>query len=77
MVIKVTTSFHKANSARDKAALGFHQADMQFNLKILYFMIRPTATIFFAASFCVVLLEGGVYFFGKPGNINEGWIRYT
>ena len=24
-----------------------------------------------------LLFEGGVYFFGKPGYINEGWIRYN
>ena len=29
--------------------------------------------------FCFVRLvfEGGVYFFGKPGDINNGWIRYV
>ena len=33
------------------------------------------ATIYFTAHFVRLLFEGGVYFFGKPGNINEGWIR--
>ena len=34
------------------------------------------ATIIFAARF-VRLFEGSVYFFGKPGDINDGWIRYV
>ena len=42
-----------------------------------------TATIFFAARFCVAsiqgrpLFEGGIYFLGKPIDINDGWIRYA
>ena len=24
-----------------------------------------------------LLFEGGVYFFGKPADINDGWIRYV
>ena len=42
-----------------------------------------TITIFFCGSHLVRLLfkggcyfEGGVYFFGKPTDINNGWIRY-
>ena len=37
---------------------------------------------FFAASFCAatvqgwLLFEGSVYFFGKPADINDDWIRY-
>ena len=35
------------------------------------------ATIYFTARFVRLLFEGGVYFFGKPGDINNGWIRYV
>ena len=35
------------------------------------------ATIYFAARFMRLLFEGGVYSFGKPGDINDGWIRYV
>ena len=35
-----------------------------------------TATIYFAARFVQLLFEGGIYFFGKPGDINNGWIGY-
>ena len=34
------------------------------------------ATIYFAVHFVWLLFEGGVYLFGKPGDINNGWIRY-
>ena len=27
--------------------------------------------------FIWILFEGGVYFFEKPADINEGWIRYV
>ena len=30
------------------------------------------ATIYFAGRFVRLLFEGGVYFFGKPGDINDG-----
>ena len=30
------------------------------------------ATIYFTARFVWLLFEGGVYFFGKPGDINKG-----
>ena len=33
------------------------------------------ATIYFAARFVRLLFEGGIYFFGKPGDIHDGWIR--
>ena len=32
------------------------------------------ATMYFAACFVQLLFEGGVYVFGKPGDINDGWI---
>ena len=36
-----------------------------------------TATIYFTTCFMQLLFEGGVYFFGKPRDINDGWIRYV
>ena len=24
-----------------------------------------------------LLFEGGAYFFGKPGDVNDSWIRYV
>ena len=35
------------------------------------------ATIYFTARFVRLLFEGGIYFFGKLGDINNGWIRYV
>ena len=35
------------------------------------------ATTFFAARLVRLLFEGSVYFFGKPTDINNGWIRYV
>ena len=34
------------------------------------------ATIYFTVCFVRLLFKGGVYFFGKPGDINDGWIQY-
>ena len=52
-------------------------------LCILYFFDQmPQLLFFFCCLFCAatirgwLLIEGGVYFFGKPGDINDGWIRY-
>ena len=41
------------------------------------YLIRWRATIYFAARFVRLLFEGGVYFFGKPGDINNSWIRHV
>ena len=31
-----------------------------------------------AARFCAaILFEGGVYFIGKPADVNDGWVRYA
>ena len=38
--------------------------------------IRHWRYYFFAARFCAATFPGGVYFFGKPAEINNGWIRY-
>ena len=43
----------------------------------VFFRSDAAATIHFAARFVRLLSEGGVYFFGKPGDINDGWIRYV
>ena len=44
------------------------------NSPIPYFFYQ--ATIYFAVRFVWLLFEGGIYFFGKPGGINDSWIRY-
>ena len=38
--------------------------------------IRCHGYYLFAARFVQLLYEGSVYFFGKPKDINDGWIRY-
>ena len=43
----------------------------------VFLQSEAAATIHFAARFVRLLFEGGVYFFGKPGDINDGWIRYV
>ena len=34
-------------------------------------------TSYFTACFVRLPFKGGVYFFGKPGNINDGWVRHV
>ena len=46
-----------------------------FWLYTVFLQSDATATIYFAACFMWLLFEGGVYFFGKPGDINDGLIR--
>ena len=48
-----------------------------------FFNQTPRLPFFLAARFCVAsiqgrpLFEGGIYFLGKPTDINNGWIRYA
>ena len=42
----------------------------------VYLQSDTVATIHFTAHFVRLLFEGGVYFFRKPGDINNGWIGY-
>ena len=41
------------------------------------YLIRWRATIYLVARFVRLLFEGGVYFFGKSGDINNSWIRHV
>ena len=43
----------------------------------VFLQSNAVATIYSAAGFVWLLFEGGVYFFGKSGDINDGWIRYV
>ena len=40
------------------------------NLHTIFLQSDAAATIYFAAHFVQLLFKGGVYFFGKPGDIN-------
>ena len=53
--------------------------DTMLHLSTSYvpYFFDQTATIYFAARFMWLLFKDGVYFFGKPGDINDSWIRYT
>ena len=43
-----------------------------------YFFDQIPRLLFFRCSLlCGYLLEGGVYFFGKPADIDDGWIKYV
>ena len=46
-------------------------------LPTVFLQSDAMATVYFAACFMWLLFEGNVYFFGKPGGINDGWIRYV
>ena len=47
-------------------------------LCILYFFDQTPRLLFFSLHVSVWLLfKGGVYFFAKPADINDGWIRYV
>ena len=45
-------------------------------LKYHISLIRCRGYYFIAVRFVQPLFEGGVYVFGKPAHINDGWIRY-
>ena len=45
-------------------------------LRNFIFCLDTLYTIYFAAHFVWLLFEGGIYFFGKPGDTNDGWIGY-
>ena len=49
-----------------------------YSLQTVTIFLRSdaTATIYFAARFVQLLFEVGIYFFGNPGDINDGWLRY-
>jgi len=40
-------------------------------------MLRLRTILVSLLFFVRLLFEGGVYFFGKPTDINDGWIRYV
>ena len=46
-------------------------------LYTIFLRSDAAATIYFASCFVRLLFEGGIYFFRKPGDINDGWIRYV
>ena len=43
------------------------------------YSIRRRGYYYFAACFCTAttIFEGGIYFFGKLADINNGWIGYV
>ena len=45
---------------------------------IPYFFDQTTRLLFFSLlGFVRLLFEDGIYFFRKPADINDGWIRYV
>ena len=45
---------------------------------VLYFFNQTPWLLFFSLLFFLWLLfKGGIYFFRKPADINDGWIRYV
>ena len=48
---------------------------MCFMQNTVFLRSDTVATIYFTAGFVQLLFEGGIYFFGKPGDIHDGWIR--
>ena len=57
-------------------ATGYTQKIWSGDETTVFLRSDAAATIYFAAHFVRLLFEGGVYFFGKPQDINDGWIRY-
>ena len=61
----------------------FFEWGMWLRSYTIFLRSDAAATIYFAAHFvwllfdCGYTIEGGVYFFGKPGDTNDGWIRYV
>ena len=54
--------------------LGF-QGELK-HIHTVFLRSDATATSYFAYHFVRLLFEGSVYLFGKPGDINDGWIGY-
>ena len=54
--------------------MGFFLSYTQEKRYTVFLRSDATATMYFAACFVRLLIEGGIYFFGKPGDINDGWI---
>ena len=51
--------------------------DSKMNYTTTVFLRSDSAaTIYFVAHFVGLLFEGGIYFFEKPGDIQDSWIRY-
>ena len=42
----------------------------------VFLRLDVMATIFLLHLFVRLLFEGSVYFFGKPADINNSWIKY-
>ena len=48
------------------------------HVHILYIFDQTPWVLFFSLlAFVQLLFEGGIYFFGKPADIKDGWIRYV
>ena len=64
--------------------LSFADWTKGFNVEITTTLVNTvflqsdaTATVFLLLDFVRLLFEGGVYFFRKFADINNGWIRYV
>ena len=61
-----------------KSEITYH--NLYVNTVLLYCCTLPYFFAYYFFSLLVIvrlLFEGGVYFFGKPADINDGWIRYV
>ena len=61
----------------DSIVVHFTSTDANI-LTVPYFFNQTPQLLFFSLLvFLRLLFEGGVYFFGKLADINDGWIRYV
>ena len=54
--------------------VGLNLTDCSIWLCTVFLRSGAAATIYCAARFMRLLFKGGVYFFGKPGDIHDSWI---
>ena len=76
-------NFHDRETAMVSKHVLKSKITYTISIQILYYCTAvlyriSLSTIFYSLLVIVWLLfEGGVYFFGKPADINDGWIRYV
>ena len=58
------------------AGMYVFQPGIFFSQYTVFLRSDAAATIYFTVRFVRLLFEGGIYFFGKPGDINDSWIGY-
>ena len=75
MMINYLTIVFRSSSSRGGTTLSMHE---DYTVDAGTFFNQTPQLLFFSLHVLVRLpFEGGVYFFGKPTDINDGWMNNT